>query len=103
MASSRIKGKLLRGKKVDITVDNQKITAYEGETIAGALIAAGIRTLNYSSKGQNPRSIYCGIGLCYNCIMTVDGVPNTKTCQTLVKDGCKVQTQKGLGDLELKI
>jgi sarcosine oxidase, subunit alpha len=102
MESSRIDGKIIRGKKVEITVDEKKITAYEGETIAGALIAAGIRTFNYSSKAQNPRSIYCGIGLCYNCIMIVDGVPNTKTCQTLVKDGCTIQTQKGLGELEVK-
>ena len=101
MEGFRIEGKLIRGKKIDIFVDGKKITAYEGETIASALIAAGIRTLNYSSKEHHPRSIYCGIGLCYNCIMTVDGVPNIKTCQTIVKDGCIVQTQKGLGDLEV--
>ena len=101
MEGSRILGKLIRGKKVDIFVDGKKIVAYEGETIAGAIMAAGKRTLNYSPKEQHPRSIYCGIGLCYNCIMTVDGVPNTRTCQTLVKNGCSVQTQKGLGDLEI--
>jgi aerobic-type carbon monoxide dehydrogenase small subunit (CoxS/CutS family) len=44
--------------------------------------------------------MYCGIGLCYECTMVIDGVPNTRACQTLATPGCRVETQVGLGSME---
>lgn len=84
-------------KSVHITVDGKKIPAKEGEPIAAALLAAGIRKFRYTQKENKPRGIFCGIGRCTDCIMTVDGQPNVRTCVTMVKDGMVVETQKGLG------
>jgi aerobic-type carbon monoxide dehydrogenase small subunit (CoxS/CutS family) len=85
-----------RGQAFEIEVDGKPVVAYEGETVAAALMAAGIRTTNKTAKRDEPRGICCGIGLCYGCTMVIDGVPNTRTCQTLAKPGMRLETQKGL-------
>jgi sarcosine oxidase subunit alpha len=85
-----------RGQPFEIELDGEKIIAYEGETIGAALLAAGRRTLRYSNKLEQPRGLYCGIGLCQECRMTINGIPNTQACQTLATPGCRVETQKGV-------
>jgi sarcosine oxidase subunit alpha len=91
-----------RGRPFEIEVDGEKIVAYGGETIGAALLAAGRRTLRYSRKHENPRGIYCGIGLCQECRMTVNGVPNTQVCQTPATPGSRVITQKNFLNGKLK-
>ncbi len=93
-AERRIFKGVERGHPFEIEVDGVKIAAYEGETIGAALLAAGRRTLRYTHKFERPRGLYCGIGLCQECRMTVNGIPNTQTCQTLATPGCRVETQK---------
>jgi len=85
-----------RGKPVKLTVDGQPVDAYEGETIAVALISAGIRTFRLSPKTKEPRSLYCGMGVCYECLVTVDGVHAVRACVTQVVDGMQVETCKEL-------
>jgi hypothetical protein len=83
-----------RGQQFEIWVDGEKIVAYEGETIGAALMAAGRRTLRYTNKYERPRGLYCGIGLCQECRMVINGIPNTQACQTLVTPECRVETQQ---------
>ena len=92
----RIWNDVQRGRAFDIEIDGQRIPAYEGETVAAALMASGMRTTSTTAKGDDPRGVCCGIGLCYSCIMVIDGVPNTRTCQTLSRPGMRVETQRGL-------
>ncbi|MCI1721905.1 MAG: (2Fe-2S)-binding protein [Lachnospiraceae bacterium] len=82
---------------VEITVDGKKLTAKKGEMIAAALLANGIRIHRYTAKRHEPRGIYCGIGQCTDCVMTVDGNPNVRTCITPVEDGMVIETQQGYG------
>ncbi|MDF2948507.1 MAG: dehydrogenase [Sedimentibacter sp.] len=84
-------------KEVQIFVDNKPIIALEGEMIAAALIANGIFINRYTTHKHKPRGIYCAIGRCTDCIMTVDGVPNVRTCVTKVREGMKIITQQGTG------
>ena len=93
-----ILGPLQEKKKVSIEFDGKKTEAFEGESVASALVAAGVRVFRYTTIGNEPRGIFCAIGRCTDCIMTVDGVPNVRTCMTPVKEGMKVQTQIGRGD-----
>jgi sarcosine oxidase subunit alpha len=90
-----------RGQAFEIEVDGVALVAYEGETVAAALTAAGIRTTNQTAKEEAPRGVCCGIGLCYGCMMVIDGVPNTRTCQTLAQPGMRLETQKGLQGWEV--
>jgi aerobic-type carbon monoxide dehydrogenase small subunit (CoxS/CutS family) len=103
MLNRRAGNDLVRGRRFEIDVDGEKIVAYEGETIAAAMLAAGRRKLRYTPQKGHPRGVYCGIGLCHDCIMIVDGAPNIRTCQTLATPGCRVETQKGLGKMEQQV
>jgi len=75
------------GRLVAVRVDGREIVAVEGEPIAAALLAQGIRVMRKTPRFGEPRGIFCGIGRCTDCIMTVDGVPNVRTCVTPVREG----------------
>ena len=94
----RIQSGIQRGQGFEIEVDGEKILAYEGETIAASLLAAGKRTCRQTKLTKEPRGIYCGIGVCMGCVMIVNGRPNTLVCQTMATPDCKVQTQIGIGN-----
>lgn len=85
------------GRTVAITVDNNKIKAREGEVILAALLGAGIRVNRISSKYNQPRGLFCGIGQCTDCVMIVNGIPNVRTCVTPVEEGMVIKTQYGRG------
>ena len=80
------------GEKFEIEVDGKTILAYSGQTIAEALLSSGLRVLRVTRK-HAPRGVYCGMGICYECRMMVNGMPNVRTCMTLATPGCKVITQ----------
>ena len=88
-----------QGKPENISIffDGKPIPAVEGEPIAAALMAAGVRVLRHTEKTGRGRGIFCGIGRCNDCKMIVNGVPNTRTCVTPAQDGMQVETQYGLG------
>lgn len=92
-----ILGEDKRLNNAEIIVDGKAIPAIEGEPIAAALLAAGIRKFRVTERDKKPRGIYCGIGCCTDCIMTVDGQPNVRTCVTPVRNGMIVETQQGFG------
>ncbi len=89
----RIQAGVARGKCFEIEADGNRILAHEGETIAAALLAARKRICRNTTKKKEPRGVYCGIGICFECRMIVDGKPNTRVCQTLATPNCKVQAQ----------
>jgi len=98
-----ILGKADKRKETFIFLDGKKIPAYEGEPIAAALAAAGIKVFRFTSTRDEPRGIFCAIGRCTDCVMTVDGQPNVRTCVTPVEEGMKIETQKGLGKWQKKV
>lgn len=65
----------------------------EGESVAKALFAAGVRTLSYSVKYKRPRGIFCARGRCVACHMSIDGVPGVPTCITPLKSGMRVERE----------
>lgn len=88
-----------RGRKVVFTYNKLPLEGYEGETIAAALHAAGVRVLSHSHEKHRPRGFFCAIGNCSSCLMEVDGEPNVRICVEMVKDGMVVRTQVGKGDI----
>ena len=95
-----ILGTLDESKKVTLYYGDQPIEAIEGEPIASALMNAGIRVFRTTAKRHEPRGIFCAIGRCTDCMMIVDGIPNTRTCVTPVKDGMRVEKQEGLASMK---
>ncbi|MDR2898989.1 MAG: (2Fe-2S)-binding protein [Clostridiales bacterium] len=82
---------------LSITIDGKPFKAIPGEVIAAVLMANGIMVHRHTSKNHKPRGIYCGIGQCTDCVMTVNGKPNVRTCITTVEEGMEVLTQDGIG------
>ncbi|MFB4168209.1 (2Fe-2S)-binding protein [Virgibacillus sp. JSM 102003] len=82
-------------RPVTITFNGVDYQAYEGESIAAALLANHIRVLRYSEKNREPRGIYCGIGHCYECRVTVDGKRSVRSCITNVRDQMCIESQDG--------
>lgn len=83
-----------RGRKINIMVDGKQCVAYEGETVHAALTAAGIRTLRHSRKTGEPRGLFCGMGLCYECRVTINGIPDQRACMTSAEEGMKIEIEK---------
>ncbi len=84
-----------RGDPVKISVNGKYVEAYLGETVATALMAMGIRQFRKTRHKGEPRGVFCGMGVCYECLVTVDGVENIRACQTYVLDGMKILTGQG--------
>ena len=94
---SRIDQGLERGASFAFTVDGERVEAFPGETVAAALLASGARALRSTAKRGQPRSLYCGMGICWDCLVTVDGAPSQRACMTEAKPGMRVETQRGAG------
>src|SRR5690348_14867717 len=77
------------GQPITFQFDGQTIKALEGETISAALSAAGITTFRHTPSGA-PRGAFCGMGACYDCVVTVDGHPGQRACMTPAADGITV-------------
>jgi predicted molibdopterin-dependent oxidoreductase YjgC len=87
-----ILGPLPEAEECSIIVDTRPIKARIGEPILSALIAAGIDTTRTTEKFDKPRGLFCGIGLCTDCLVTVDGTPNIRSCITPVEEGMVIET-----------
>jgi predicted molibdopterin-dependent oxidoreductase YjgC len=85
------KGSPPENPKISFTLDGAPISALAGDTIASALYAAGIRAWHRSRSGD-ARGLLCGIGLCFDCLVSVDGGPNQRACQVQAREGMQVQT-----------
>lgn len=83
-----------RGTKISFTFNGKVIEAFEGETVAAALHAAGVWYYNDSHELERPRGLFCAIGHCSSCLMTVNGVPNTRICVTDAVEGMMVESQR---------
>ncbi len=79
------------GAAIEIFLDGQPVPALEGETVAAALTAAGHLALRQTRLGS-PRGLYCGIGLCFDCRVTIDGRPGQRSCMTIVRPGMRIET-----------
>jgi predicted molibdopterin-dependent oxidoreductase YjgC len=91
---SKLFPEITRGRKISLRVDDHDIKAFEGESVASALLAAGITTLRRSKERELPRGLYCGMGVCYECLVTIDGLHAQRACITPAEDGMVIETCK---------
>lgn len=88
-----------RGPKVAFTFDGRKLEGYTHETVAAALVANDVSVFRHSHRLGKARGFFCGIGRCSSCNMIINGIPNVRSCVTLVEEGMDVRTQQGKGDI----
>lgn len=84
-------GSIKRKETVTLSVNGKKVQAYKGETILAALLAAGYKRLKKSPANHDPRSALCGMGVCFECIVTVNGIPNTRSCMIEVGNNMEIE------------
>ncbi|MEM4432487.1 MAG: FAD-dependent oxidoreductase [Desulfurococcaceae archaeon] len=89
-----------RTRKISFFFENQVIEAYEGESILAALYAAGVRIFSFSENGVG-RGLFCSIGRCSSCLAYVNKVPNVRICIEPVRNGIRVERQRGFPNLPL--
>lgn len=85
---------------VDFYFEGKKYQGVEGEPIAAALHASGVKMLRRSPQKNRARGFFCAIGRCSSCIMQVDGEINVMTCIKPLKKGMNIKMQKGQGVIE---
>ncbi|MGW2556803.1 (2Fe-2S)-binding protein [Streptomyces sp. NPDC001635] len=80
-----------------VTFDDRELRALPGWTVAAALWAAGITSWRTTRRDGRPRGIFCGIGVCFDCLVTVNDRPNQRACLVAVRPGDVIRTQEGTG------
>jgi len=91
-----ILGKLEERPAVSFTFDGRPCEGVAGDTIASALLAGGIRMLRVQEVTGTPRGLYCNIGHCCECRVTVDGKPGVRACLAEIQPGMIVESGKPL-------
>ena len=83
------------GTTLSFTVDAQPIRARTGDTVAAAMLAVGIDHCRTTPVSGAPRAPYCLMGVCFDCLVTIDGVGSRQACLVAVREGMAVETQLG--------
>lgn len=92
-----VKHRARPGPAFTLMFDGREIEALPGRTVAAALWAAGVVSWRGTRGTGRPRGVFCGIGVCFDCLVTVDGRPNLRACLVPAEPGADVRTQEGTG------
>ena len=88
-----------RGATVRVAIDGKPYEARDGDTVAAAMFAAGFDHCRTTPVSSAPRSPYCMMGVCFDCLVTIDGTGNRQGCLVRVRDGMQITTQRGKREL----
>ncbi|HEX5116210.1 MAG TPA: (2Fe-2S)-binding protein [Pseudonocardiaceae bacterium] len=81
----------------EVIFDGRPLPVQPGQTVAAVLLAAGVRSWRTTRVAGRPRGLFCGIGACFDCLVTVNGTPSVRACLTEVQPGDVIATQDGAG------
>ncbi|WMD19190.1 (2Fe-2S)-binding protein [Achromobacter seleniivolatilans] len=80
---------------VRVTVNGAELQCRQGDSVAAALFAGGVQACRDTAVNEVPRGPYCMMGVCYDCLVTIDGQANQQGCMTAVREGMKIERQLG--------
>ncbi len=80
---------------VTIAVDGLEVFARAGETVAAALLAAGFDAFRTTGVSGASRGPYCLMGVCFDCLVSIDGIGSRQACLVQVREGMRIETQRG--------
>ena len=95
-------GKIIPGAAITFHVDGKSLPARRGQTVAAAMLAAGQRVLRQTRRAGKPRGLFCAMGVCFDCVMTIDGKAGVRACMTKVEDGMQVSSSVQFKPFERK-
>ena len=79
-----------REASVTIEIDGAPAVAAPGDSVAAAMFAAGITVFRQAPVDGGPRGPWCAMGVCFECLVEIDGEPNRQACMTTVREGLRV-------------
>ena len=82
---------------VTVVINGRSVAVPQGETVAAAVLAENIGYTRTTAVKQLPRAPFCMMGVCFDCLMVIDGVPNQQACMVQVRDGMRIERQQGSG------
>ncbi|NML96647.1 (2Fe-2S)-binding protein [Paraburkholderia sp. RP-4-7] len=82
-------------RTVRVVVDGRHVDVPEYATVAAALLYAGVTVFRHTPVGAAPRAPYCMMGVCFDCLVEIDGLPNQQACMVRVRDGMEVKAMAG--------
>ena len=85
---------------VTVTIDGTPARVRADDTVAAALLAASDAPCRTTPVGGTPRAPYCMMGVCFDCLVVIDGVGNRQACLTPVRDGMVVERQRGRREVQ---
>lgn len=80
---------------VEVEVDGQPIQVRAGDSAAAAVLAAGLLPSRSTPVNSSPRAPYCMMGVCFECLLEIDGMENVQGCMTEVRPGMQIRRQRG--------
>jgi D-hydroxyproline dehydrogenase subunit gamma len=83
---------------VSLHVEGRVIKAAVGDSVAAALLAAGFDHCRTTPVSGAPRAPFCMMGVCFECLVTIDGIGNRQGCMVTVREGMRVELQRGKRD-----
>lgn len=83
------------GPALSFSFDGRALSGRDGDTVAAALLANGITTCRQTPVSGAPRAPYCLMGVCFECLVVIDGVGNRQGCMVLLHEGMRIETQVG--------
>ena len=86
----------IHAQQIRFSVDGKEFSAAAGDTVAAAMLSSGVVTCRKSAVTGADRAPYCLMGVCFECLVTIDGVGNRQACLIAVEEGMQVRTQSGL-------
>ncbi len=88
-----------KAKSITIYLEDEKLAACEGESVAAALLAHGRGDFRLSAISGAPRAPYCMMGVCFECLVEIDGVANRQACLVPVREGMRISRQYGMREV----
>lgn len=86
-------------RTVSLSFNDQAFEVPAGISVAAALLMSGINRFRATPVSESPRAPYCMMGVCFECLVDIDGVPNRQSCLIDVAEGMRIRSQEGARDL----
>jgi len=84
--------------RVNVTINGLPVQVPEGETVAAAVLVLDLPYTRTTPISGAPRAPFCLMGVCYECLMVIDGKANQRACMEQVREGMRIECQQGTGD-----
>jgi predicted molibdopterin-dependent oxidoreductase YjgC len=88
------------GETIAFTINGKRAQAFAGDTVAAALLAEGVAHCRTTPLSGAKRAPYCLMGVCFECLVCIDGIGNRQACLIAVAEGMRVETQQGARAIE---